>query len=228
VTTSNTVYDTSRSRAVQSWSGSTATLIQNNNQQTPVQAPRFINLLGGVQPDLLKWNRWTATIGEDSAFPSYQTNKGDPVVFNPGDVVQHYGLGRTRFYRCLQANSEHEPPVEGDDTWELLIWEKGGHSQFVPPDDARLFEGSFYDNLDIGFPTNAKRPELNGFKVKDGAFSIGASHLVPNSTNHLQFKPQLTNSVWSNQASAWAVAETNWVFNAATNTLGFYRVLVDE
>lgn len=150
----NNVHDSSRDRAVQRWASGTSELIESGNVEKIVLAPRFLNLLGTNHDfDILKWTRWTATVGEDATFPGgTATNKGSPVTFHEGDIVQHDNDKSTRFYRCLQTNSQHEPPLAGDSTWELLIWTSpDGRHQFCPPDDARLVEGSLYHQLGMGF-----------------------------------------------------------------------------
>ncbi|MEO0793912.1 MAG: hypothetical protein AAFX93_02045 [Verrucomicrobiota bacterium] len=151
VTVTDNVHDDSRDRAIQRWASGNSTIVENGTVEKQVLEPRFINLLGDDGPiDILNWTRWTATIGEASSFPNYQTNKGEAVVYEPGQVIQHTADKRTRFYRCLQTNSNHEPPLDGDDTWELLVWTQGDKAQYCPPDDARLIEGTLYHDLGIG------------------------------------------------------------------------------
>lgn len=147
----NSIYDSTRDRVVQKWSSGNSPITQDNNAQKTVLAPRFLNLIGTGEPlNILRWTRWTATIGEEGGFPSTSTNKGSPVTFQPGDIVQHTTAPRTRFYRALLANSQHEPPLAGDSTWELLSWTNGMRTQSIPPDDARLVPGTLYDQLGMG------------------------------------------------------------------------------
>ena len=147
----NNVYDSTRDRIAQKWSSGNSPITETNNVQKTVLAPRFVNLLGEGEPlNMLHWSRWTATIGEEGGFPSSGTNKGDPAVFQEGDIVQHTTSPRTRFYRALVTNSQHEPPLTGDATWELLTWTDGIRTQYIPPDDARLVPGTLYHQLGIG------------------------------------------------------------------------------
>jgi hypothetical protein len=153
----NNIYDNSRDRIAQNWAGSTSTINETGSTQQTLPEPIFENLTGSSGAlNILKWTRWTATIGEASTFPGGETsNKGDPVSFNPGDIVQHDNDKRTRFYRCLQSNSQHEPPLEGDSTWELLTWTSAtGKTQYCPPDDVRLAENCFYQQLGMGLSAN--------------------------------------------------------------------------
>ncbi len=151
VTVTDNVRDSSRQRIIQNWGGN-STIVETGSVEKKVLPPAFLNLLGeGHNMDsLLRWHRWTARVGEDSGFPSNNTSKGTPVTFQPGDVVQVDHQPRTRFYLCLQANSEQRPPLEGDANWELLTWTKDGKTQYCPPDDARLVEGSFYHQRGMG------------------------------------------------------------------------------
>ncbi|WP_269537239.1 hypothetical protein [Cerasicoccus fimbriatus] len=151
VTVENTVYDATRSSAYLRWASGTANIIASNNVQKTVLPPAFRDFLGlGAREDFLRWNRWSATIGEDSGFPSNGTNKGDPITYAVGDIVQHFHNGQTRFYRCLQEHTLQEPPADGNAYWELLTWTNGEREQYIPPDDARLVPGSIYDQLGMG------------------------------------------------------------------------------
>ncbi|WP_309380112.1 hypothetical protein [Cerasicoccus frondis] len=151
VTVENTVYDDTRSSAYLRWASGTANIIASNNVQKTVLPPAFRNFLGlGEVDDFLRWSRWSATIGEENGFPASGTNKGDPITYAVGDIVQHHQSGETRFYRCLQEHTLHEPAADGDAYWELLTWTDGERTQYIPPDDARLAAGSFYDQLGIG------------------------------------------------------------------------------
>ncbi len=149
-------FDSTNSNMYKLWAGSTAIITDSANQSAVVNAPDFRNLLGDTLDtgDYLRWNRWTAKIGEDPRFPSSNTYKGDTVFFQIGDIVQHHHNGQTRFYRCLQANGAQEPSVDGDANWELLTWDNSGTISYLPPDDARLSVGSYYQMQGIGLNDN--------------------------------------------------------------------------
>lgn len=154
VAVTNNVYDHTRGIPYRRWGGGTPNFVATEgNVQKLVVAPKFVNLLGqGEKVDVLRWMRWTARIGEEFKPGVTGTKKGQPVTYKVGDIVQHGvpSVGRTRFYRCLKENELYEPPLEGDDTWELLVWSNGEKTQYYPPDDARLVEGSFYHSLGMG------------------------------------------------------------------------------
>ncbi|MGJ8678378.1 MAG: hypothetical protein ACSHX0_12745 [Akkermansiaceae bacterium] len=158
VNASNNIYDSSRDRMLIRWSSGQAVMTETNNLQKTVLPPRFINLLGeDATLDVLRWNRWSAKIGEDASFgnSSGNNNKGNWINYNVGDIVQYYHEGHSRFYRCLQDHFNQEPPLNGNQFWELLTWTSPeGHLQYCPPDDARLVEGSLYHQLGIGLRGN--------------------------------------------------------------------------
>jgi hypothetical protein len=148
ITFSNNHYDSTGALFVRQGSASISDL---NNHRGPIDPPSFVNLIG-EDPGYpyLKWTRWTPTIGADTAYNSGDFKKGDPVVFEPGDVVQFTGYGDTRFYRCLEQHSARQPSPEGDSTWELLTWIIGDSRSLLPPDDVRLVPDSTYEKLGMG------------------------------------------------------------------------------
>ena len=151
VNVSGNKFDDSRQNIATLWGGGNATLIKSKNFRGDVEAPEFNNLLGEEKDyNYLRWMRWTDTIGNESSFPSEDTNKGEPMVFYPGDVVQHYSNGRTCFYCCIMEHSGKEPGGNSDQYWRLLTWQKGEQIFYYPPDEARLQEGSYYHGLGIG------------------------------------------------------------------------------
>lgn len=144
-------FDATRSSFYTLWGSGSVQVTASNNSQITLDNPQFRNFLKETDGlNYLKWTRWTANIGEEAAFPSTNTNKGQPVTYTVGDVVQYHVNGRTRFYKCLQTHSLQEPDTEGNAYWELLTWNNKGHLSYLPPDDVRLDMGSFYYTENIG------------------------------------------------------------------------------
>lgn len=144
-------FDNTRSSFYTLWGGGTVQVTASNNNQVSLADPKFRHFLQQTDSlNYLKWTRWTARVGEDTNFPSTNTNKGQAVQYTVGDVVQYHYDGQTLFYRCLQNHSLQEPSPAGNAFWELLTWNNQGKISYLPPDDVRLDVGSFYYHQDIG------------------------------------------------------------------------------
>lgn len=144
-------FDNTRSSFHSLWGGGTVQVTASNNNQITLDNPQFRYFLEAPDSlNYLKWTRWTANVGEVAAFPSNNTNKGQPVTYTIGDVVQYHVNGRTRFYKCLQNHNLQEPSTNGNAYWELLTWNNKGNLSYLPPDDVRLDVGSFYYTKNIG------------------------------------------------------------------------------
>jgi len=151
VTLRNNVFDQTRSEIGGLFSNSTAQFTIEGNHQEPISEPIFSNALGIYgQAGILRWMRWAEIIGSSSSFPSFLTNKGQPVTFEVGDIVQHWYRGETRFYVCLQKHQRTEPDPEDSSVWRVLTWDNQGTVSYYPPDDWRLAANSPYQAYGIG------------------------------------------------------------------------------
>lgn len=122
-----------------------------SNLKQEIPYPQFRNYLGLPDSfDYRNMSRYTDSIKK------YQPSDTIPASWEVGDVVQHKNdSGDTRFYLCVQATSVAANRPSSDDTdnayWQLLTWEKADNTiSFMPPDDVRLDESSFFDNLGMG------------------------------------------------------------------------------
>jgi hypothetical protein len=151
VTLRNNVFDQTRSEIGGPFSNSTARFTFDGNRQEAIPEPIFANALGVYgQAGFLRWMRWAETIGSSPSFPSFLTNKGQPVTFAVGDIVQYWHRGETRFYLCLQEHQGIEPDPDDASVWQLLTWNKNGDVSYYPPDDWRLSENSPYQSYGMG------------------------------------------------------------------------------
>lgn len=158
-------FDSTRSNFHTLWGNGNVQITASNNSLMDLANPQFRYFLEESDDfNYLKWTRWTGHIGEAPNFPSANTNKGQPVTYTLGDVVQYPVNGRSRFYRCLQTHSLHEPDPAGNSYWKLLTWNNKGTSSYLPPDDVRLDVGSFYYTKNIGLEATT-----NSFVVDAGA-----------------------------------------------------------
>lgn len=172
-------FDYSRSTFYGFWGNGQIQVNSSNNTQKALSNPRFRAFIGESDNfNYLRWTRWTATVGEESGFPSNNTNKGQAVTYTVGDVVQYHVGKQTRFYRCIQTHTQQEPSPNGNRYWKLLTWNNKGDISYLPPDDVRLDVGSFYHTQNIGL-----MPHQAGLEVDAGA---DQSHFFPVTTVHLE------------------------------------------
>lgn len=158
-------FDSTRNNFHTLWGNGNVQITASNNSRTALENPQFRYFLEESDDfNYLKWTRWTANIGEAATFPAANTNKGQPVTYSLGDVVQYPVNGQTRFYKCLQSHSLQEPDAAGNAFWELLTWNNKGTLSYLPPDDIRLDVGSFYYTENIGLEVAS-----NSFVVDAGA-----------------------------------------------------------
>ena len=149
VNLTNNFYDAG-GKNLYSRQGSATFFVSDNTKQT-LAAPEFVNFINeSADYPYLLWKRWTARVGEESGFTAPDTKKGEVVTYIPGEVVQYYHSGKTHFYRCLEENTDHEPPEAGDNIWQLMQWAIDGKTSLIPPDDVRLVPNSDYASEGIG------------------------------------------------------------------------------
>jgi len=151
VTLRNNIFDQTRSDIGGAFSNSTGQFTIEGNRQEGISEPTFVNALGVYgQAGILRWMRWADTIGSSPSFPYYRTNKGQPLPFSVGDIVQYWNGKETRFYLCLQENQGIEPDPDDPSVWQLLTWEKKEGISYYPPDDWRLATNSPYQSYGMG------------------------------------------------------------------------------
>ncbi len=199
VTLRNNVFDQTRSEIGGLFSNSTAQFTIEGNHQEPISEPIFSNALGIYgQAGILRWMRWAAIIGSSSSFPSFLTNKGQPVTFEVGDIVQYWYRGETRFYLCLQEHQGVEPDPENPNVWRLLTWDNKGEESFYPPDDWRLSANSPYQGYGMGLQDRI-RPcftpvGLEARSLPGQSFAGGQAHYPPSSVRYVPCKDQWTST----------------------------------
>ena len=197
------VVEPARGELFEAWAGSNATIVDFGNYVREAEAPAFRNLTGEWS-DFLSWQTWTPVVGPSSAFLEKNTRKGDSVLYVPGDIVGLGVNGRTRFYRCLQANVGQRPGTEGDARWELLRWQGPQGWTFVPPDDARLEAGSAYFLQNMGLEASFTDPHGGPTPIQEGQGSRQGLQVFPNpAQGHVRVIPGGRGTqevaVWSSQ-----------------------------
>ena len=148
LTANDNIYDSSATTPFIRTNG-TAQLVQHNNNEGAVPAPRFNNFMELPHDfDYRSVEKWNATIGVGD-------NKGAAIVYNQGDLVLHNGF----LYRSKQNNNtKHQPATSSDSWWELVTFASSGGPCI--PDDVRLPADDFYAQQNIGLThkTNTTPP----------------------------------------------------------------------
>lgn len=202
-------FDSTRTNFQTFWGNGNVQITSANNGRMALENPQFRYFLEEDDNfNYLKWTRWTANIGEAAAFPAANTNKGQPVTYSLGDVVQYPTNGQTRFYKCLQTHSLQEPDAEGNAYWELLTWNNKGSLSYLPPDDIRLDVGSFYYTENIGL------------EVATTSFTVdaGADQSQPSSTDTIIYEGNAYSPNSSINSYQWTQIAGNSLTLSGQNT----------
>ena len=142
--------------------------VQNNISFASRPDPVFANsgFPDYVTPEKIEW--YAETVGEDqAAFPSFETRKGETIVYNLNDVVMKpTAAGEPRFYRSQVANNtalitEEQTTAE----WEFWTWYDNENQEisYVPPLDLRVIDdihqsyGLTSNTIIMGMPTATKQ-----------------------------------------------------------------------
>lgn len=133
------------------WGGN-GNFINLGNHQVALPAPEFRGL---PNDNFLDWKFYADTVGSAPDFPENETRKGEVIIYQPGEIVGFPVDGQTRYYRCTKPVQGRSPGIQGNEFWELLVWSNGQDSSFIPPDDVRLFSGSFYAQRGMGMDWKA-------------------------------------------------------------------------
>lgn len=189
-------------------SGFSPVVTQGNNSIQSVATANFSNYMGFAPGfNYTNYSDWTgligATYGDEGAFPSSGTKKGQPMSYVAN---QHYVSRKSRFYKCIQSHSTPiEPGVATNWTqyWELMTF----NGQFIPTDDVRLTASDYHNSLGRG--------------LLDNPTPVGTTCAAPTNPQTSGITNNSASASWLNAAGfssyAWELYNTNLAGSLVTS-----------